>query len=331
MNKNRFHLSDEELLLAADGELSERRLGQIRAHLGACWACRTRMATIEGTIGDVVRLTRESLGPELPPIDRARAQLKVRLAEMARTSSPRPLRRWSFAPSAQVLAYAAGLVLLLALGARFLYHGVRAHEGDVSANTYAAALPNPALTPGATQSVSLASICSSEHDQVIRRVSASLRQQVFREYGIAGAPASDYEIDHLVTPGLGGSDDIRNLWPEPRYRTVWNSYVKDQLEDHLHHLVCNGQVSLAVAQHDISSDWISAYRKYFQTDVPLLPYATSVPPNFIIARNAAVDRGDSWRPFRFARSSGPGPNRAAHPLAPPEPSASGWNFAIFVQ
>ena len=34
-------------------------------------------------------------------------------------------------------------------------------------------------------------------------------------------------------------------------------------------MVCGGQVDLATAQHDISTDWIAAYRKYFHADKPL--------------------------------------------------------------
>jgi hypothetical protein len=100
-----------------------------------------------------------------------------------------------------------------------------------------------------------------------------MQEEVYREYGIAGAPTANYEVDYLVTPGLGGAGDIRNLWPEPHYNTVWNSYVKDHLEDHLHYLVCSRQISLVAAQQDMETNWIAAYEKYFHTDKPLTNYA----------------------------------------------------------
>ena len=78
-----------------------------------------------------------------------------------------------------------------------------------------------------------------------------------------------YEVDYLITPELGGADDIRNLWPEPYSATVWNAHVKDALEDRLHQMVCTGQIDLATAQHDIATDWISAYKRYFHTERPL--------------------------------------------------------------
>jgi hypothetical protein len=34
-------------------------------------------------------------------------------------------------------------------------------------------------------------------------------------------------------------------------------------------LVCGGRLDLAEAQRDISTDWIAAYKKYFQTDQPV--------------------------------------------------------------
>lgn len=80
---------------------------------------------------------------------------------------------------------------------------------------------------------------------------------------------SEYEVDFLITPGLGGAEDVRNLWLEPYSSTVWNAHVKDALEDRLHELVCSGNLDLATAQHEIATDWIAAYKKYFHTEIPV--------------------------------------------------------------
>ena len=45
--------------------------------------------------------------------------------------------------------------------------------------------------------------------------------------------------------------------------------MKDALEEHLHQMVCSGQLDLSTAQRDIATDWIAAYKKYFHTDRPL--------------------------------------------------------------
>jgi len=273
MRKEAQHPSAQDLLLLADGELPLRGTLRFRTHLASCWRCRARMAEIEATILDFVRAHAASYDSELQPIDGPRALLKARLAQLEQPDRPGIMSWFRLALSQSRVVYAS-LSILLVLGLVWVCRQSQQRERAIRAG-YDAALPNPSLTPGATKPVVLSEICSSEHDQVVRRVSPGIREAVFREYGIAGASASDYEIDHLVTPGLGGSDDIRNLWPEPHYHAEWNSYVKDQLEDHLHHLVCTGQVSLSTAQSDMESNWVVAYQRYFNTDKPLLPYSSS--------------------------------------------------------
>jgi Sigma-70, region 4 len=49
------HLSDQELLLVVDGELSERDAGRAVAHLSTCWACMARKQDIEAAIGEFIR------------------------------------------------------------------------------------------------------------------------------------------------------------------------------------------------------------------------------------------------------------------------------------
>ena len=97
---------------------------------------------------------------------------------------------------------------------------------------------------------------------------AAVGRKIFEEYGIRNPEPRRYELDYLIDPDLGGSDDAANLWPQP-YSTLWNAHVKDALEDHLRKLVCAGKITLAKAQGDISADWISAYKHYFQTTRPL--------------------------------------------------------------
>ena len=72
-----------------------------------------------------------------------------------------------------------------------------------------------------------------------------------------------------MTPALGGADDIHNLWPHSYAASDWNALVKDEPEDHLRDLVCDGSLDLAEAQHAIASDWIEAYKRYFHTDLPM--------------------------------------------------------------
>jgi hypothetical protein len=149
-------------------------------------------------------------------------------------------------------------------------HWTALHHADRQAafSVPARSVPDVSLTPGATILASRSQVCSGSTPNN-RAVPASLQRKVFEEYGIPGAQAVAYEVDYLITPALGGADDIHNLWPQSYSETVWNARVKDALEDRLHDLVCQGQIDLATAQRDISVNWIAAYKKYFQTDRPL--------------------------------------------------------------
>ncbi|MFZ3340757.1 MAG: zf-HC2 domain-containing protein [Terriglobales bacterium] len=266
------HLSDQELLRAADGELSPRRADQVQAHLSACWDCRARMAEIEGTIADFARAHRHDLDHQLPPMEGPRALLRAQLAELAAQPPAQSWRRlFQFnSPARSAAAVAAMLLIAVTVGSVLFIRNHSARRASwASAPFERGAEPDPTLTPGATRIVSIGDVCSKPHEEVVSQVSPILRQQVFREYGIANARPDDYEIDYLIAPGLGGVEDLHNLWPEPSTSSTWNAHVKDALEEHLHEMVCAGQLDLSTAQRDIATDWIAAYKKYFHTGAPL--------------------------------------------------------------
>jgi hypothetical protein len=281
-----LHLSDEELLLAADGELPTRRTVQVRAHLSACWDCRARMSELEGTIADFARVHRQTLDPQLPPIAGPRALLSARLDELA--SESRVGSWWSLfqCPSApRTVAFICLLFLVTVGGTVLLQHSIFRGANSPIVPFERGSVPDRNLTPGATRRVVLGDVCSMAHEDVIREVPTLLRQEVFHEYGIVNARGDEYEIDFLIAPGLGGVEDIHNLWPEPYTSSEWNARVKDALEEHLHQLVCAGKIDLSTAQNDIAENWIAAYKKYFHTDRPLS----------LSSRLDSVTRSDSVR------------------------------------
>jgi hypothetical protein len=266
MSSKDSHLSDQELLLAADGELSSARAAEVASHLAECWPCRVRKGEIEESIRDFVRAYRGNLDPLLPSPAGPRALLKARLGEMTAemASTPQSWRAtWLQGPN---LRY-AGAALFVAILALLVYLRPT-FESPRGLPVVPVSFPEPSLTPGVAAAVNRDQICQSTGPKN-RMVPASLQRRVFEEYGIAGASPRAYEVDYLITPALGGADDIRNLWPQSYSPAVWNARVKDALEDRLHDLVCDGRLDLATAQRDISSDWIAAYKKYFETDQPL--------------------------------------------------------------
>ncbi len=97
----------------------------------------------------------------------------------------------------------------------------------------------------------------------VRDVPLSLKKEVMKRYELPESDLSRVEIDHCVSLELGGSNDIKNLWPQ-FYEApgTFGARYKDILENKLHKLVVEGDVSLKEAQHEIATDWIAAYRKY---------------------------------------------------------------------
>ena len=122
-------------------------------------------------------------------------------------------------------------------------------------------LPNAKITPGCTFDETAQDVCVPGYAKKVRSVPAWLKRQAYAEYGITGYKTGDYEVDHLIPLSLGGSNSIRNLWPQSTKTSPWNSYVKDALERKLHKLVCGGQLDLKTAQREIASDWTEAYKK----------------------------------------------------------------------
>jgi len=264
------HVSDQELLLAADGELSTSRRALVQAHLAACWNCRARMAEMEATIADFARAHRENLDPQMPPIDGARALLRAQLSQLSAQSTSGLWQRVSHLATpdrASVLAFA--MLLAVIAGGLLIRNSVRGEKRTTAAFSQMSPVPNRSLTPGVARIVSANDVCSMAHEEVVGEVSPLLREKVLREYGIVNAHPGEYEIDYLIAPGLGGEEDIHNLWPESYQSPTWNARVKDALEEHLHEMVCAGQVDLSTAQRDIATDWIAAYKKYFHSDRPL--------------------------------------------------------------
>jgi hypothetical protein len=243
------HLTDRTLIQLSDGELKPRHASGAQQHLQACWQCRARLQKLEQTIGEYVQ-ARERL-PEKAA--QPRAVFRARLAELAAAEPETRALFWRAFPAAAALALALVAILIVS-------------SGTVSAE---GPKPKSGLTPGETRPVSLAEICAapeteatSDHD-----IPFETKRVVFSAYGMDPARADAYEVDYLITPELGGANTVRNLWPQP-YSARWNARVKDILEHRLHGLVCQGKVDLATAQHDISTDWISAYRKYVGSGTP---------------------------------------------------------------
>ncbi len=122
-------------------------------------------------------------------------------------------------------------------------------------------LQDKACTPGDIFPNATASqICQSGYARSVRDVPTSEKDQVYAEYGIASHFSGQYEVDHLVSLELGGSNDISNLWPELAEPKP-GFHEKDKVENYLHDQVCSGAVSLQQAQQEIATNWLEVYSR----------------------------------------------------------------------
>jgi hypothetical protein len=113
---------------------------------------------------------------------------------------------------------------------------------------------DPHCTPGAIyKSATKQQICIPGYSLLSRNVDEKTKKEVFRDYKIIGS-YGDYEVDHLISLQLGGSNDVSNLWPEA-YNDSLGAKQKDKVENFLHQKVCKGEISLEQAQKEISRNW----------------------------------------------------------------------------
>lgn len=123
------------------------------------------------------------------------------------------------------------------------------------------ALQDRACTPGAIfPDATKDQICQLGYAKSVRNVPESEKIQVYNEYGIKHHTAGEYEVDHLISLELGGSNDIANLWPEAASPTP-GFHQKDRYENYLHDQVCSGAISLEEAQRRISSNWLQYWQE----------------------------------------------------------------------
>ena len=145
----------------------------------------------------------------------------------------------------------------------------------------ACGLPDPDCTPGAIfPDATTSQICVPGYSKSVRDVPDLVKNQAYAEYGITSQVPGQYEVDHLISLELGGSNDIANLWPEPADPRP-GFHEKDQVENWLHDQVCSGGMPLADAQIGIARNWLQFYGQartdgLAPTAAPLLP-ATAAP------------------------------------------------------
>lgn len=103
-------------------------------------------------------------------------------------------------------------------------------------------LPNPEWTPG--------KVCT-HHDvtfkemryggrvaSCVRYVTLREKEEVAKKYGVPREDFKKYEFDHFIPLSTGGSDDARNIWPQP----IAEALEKDKLEIEVYNALSDGTI-----------------------------------------------------------------------------------------
>jgi hypothetical protein len=127
--------------------------------------------------------------------------------------------------------------------------------------------PDLKCTPGIARQILQPEVCSTKWGLDNRHVTEQMKREIAVRYGINWNDRAKYEFDHLIPRELGGSDDLKNLWPQLKA----DADKKDQLENRMHKLVCTGELSLHDAREQIVNDWVGAYERYIFKFTPPVP------------------------------------------------------------
>lgn len=128
--------------------------------------------------------------------------------------------------------------------------------------------PDVTLTPGLADTLNAEDLTRSyngkTYSQAHRNVPESEKQQVLTEYHFTIKPKTGtVEIDHFYPLCAGGSNDIKNLWPQPAVN-AWNGndfgfHAKDKLEAYTCVEIKAGRLDPQDAFQRMTTDWVKFY------------------------------------------------------------------------
>lgn len=120
------------------------------------------------------------------------------------------------------------------------------------------------FNPEVTQETIAQTICVPGYTKMVRpptNFSNSVKQMLLKRAGRDPAEVSKYKLAHIVPLALGGHPrKLENL--ELELRDGASAKRKNRIEAKLQCMVCSGQVALADARREISTDWQATYHRY---------------------------------------------------------------------
>jgi hypothetical protein len=122
-----------------------------------------------------------------------------------------------------------------------------------------------AFNPDVRQETSGQTICVPGYTKTVQPptyFTDGVRQMLLKRAGRDRAEAFEYKLDYIVPVALGGHPrNLENFELRRRYGAR-STKLKNGIEAKLRCLVCSGEVTLADAQREVSTDWQAAYQRY---------------------------------------------------------------------
>lgn len=125
--------------------------------------------------------------------------------------------------------------------------------------SFMVAYPNTELTPGdIIENATRETVCSSGYSKRMRRdLVKKDKEKIYERYGLP-YDSKHYQIDHFIPISIGGSNDPKNLWPQPIVNNA-GFIEKQQVANYLHNKVCEGSIDIRDAQIAVKQDWHLVY------------------------------------------------------------------------
>ncbi len=211
------HPENEEILKYADGELSGRDAGEVRAHLEACWECRAALEELQNTVSQCVSYRKNVLQKHLPPPPAAWTDIYQRFAEIdAAVATPSFLDRvgqfvrWPMHNTKKWVPVAVAIMIVWGLYSRF-------HK---TPSVQAAELLRKAVVAAETR-------VEKPHRLQIRTKDHSLTRLAGSDRKLAAKSADEDALNSVQALFVAANYDWNNPLSAKSYET-WRNQLRDK-------------------------------------------------------------------------------------------------------
>jgi len=211
------HPENEELLKYADGELSGRDAGEVRAHLEACWECRAALEELQNTVSQCVSYRKNVLQRHLPPPPAPWTDIYQRFAEIdAAVATPSFLDRvgqfvrWPMHNTKKWVPVAVAIMIVWGLYSRF-------HK---TPSVQAAELLRKAVVAAETR-------VEKPHRLQIRTKDHSLTRLAGSDRKLAAKSADEDALNSVQALFVAANYDWNNPLSAKSYET-WRNQLRDK-------------------------------------------------------------------------------------------------------